>query len=438
MTHLQILEWGRVAVDPASGQPGFSRQQANRLLDAARAHPLGGTEGTRILSDHHRHLTARQVVGMLAGKGCSLEILPKLDGTDEVGEGETGEVARRTIRDRLIHMLDIAVGLDISSGAGAAMARQNETLLDVLIRLFADRLLAEARRGLPRQYNMREDDLPALRGRLDPGRQFTVNAVRPDRLACRFDELEADTPLLRIMKACVLSLLQHARALETQRKLAELRFMLADIPDVPRSMLPWDRVRIDRSNRRWRSLFAMARLFLRREWQATHRDGAAPEGITLLFAMNDLFEAYVAAQLRRALADTGAEVVVQGGLKYCLGDWVEGVACEGSVFQTRPDILIRRKDKPVVIVDTKWKQLATDPLDRKRGVSQADVYQMMAYARLYRSPDLTLIYPALPGAPAGERKRFGIAGGDESLRLVVLEIAQPDAEVRAELRRLFA
>jgi 5-methylcytosine-specific restriction enzyme subunit McrC len=89
---------------------------------------------------------------------------------------------------------------------------------------------------MPRHYVEREDDLRALRGRLDITRQFTVHAARPDRLACRFDSLENDTPLMRVMKACVVMLSRHARGLETQRLLAELRHALDGIADTPVSI----------------------------------------------------------------------------------------------------------------------------------------------------------------------------------------------------------
>ena len=54
---------------------------------------------------------------------------------------------------------------------------------------------------MPRRYVGHEDDLSALRGRLDVKRQFTVLAASPQRLACRFDELSTDIALNRIMKA---------------------------------------------------------------------------------------------------------------------------------------------------------------------------------------------------------------------------------------------
>lgn len=410
MTHRQTHEWGRVPV----GDGGFTRGEADFLLAAARRHPVGGVEGTEILCDHHRHLTARQAVGVVAARGCSLEILPKLD---PAAPDETAETVRR----RLMHMLDVALGLGLSIGEAAAMARRAESLLDIFIALFAERLLAEVRRGLPRQYRACEDDLPALRGRLDVVRQFTVHAVRPDRLACRFDELASDTALMRVMKACVLLAARHARTTATQRKLAELRFLLADVADVPPTLLRWGDVRIDRTSRRWKALLDLARLLLGGRWQQTHVEGGAAEGVSLLFPMNDLFERYVAVQLRRALTPLGLEVVAQGGLRCCLGEWREGAECRARVFRTKPDIIIRRGAEILAVIDTKWKRLAGDPLDTKAGVAQSDVYQLMAYARLYRCDRLMLLYPAEPGAGGGIVRRFGIAHGRERFDVARLE-----------------
>lgn len=417
MTHLTVLEWGRVEV----GDGGFARHQADALLAAARRHSLGGVDGTAILCDHHRFLRARQMVGVIAGRGCSLEILPKVDPA-AVSE----EMA--TVRARLIHMLDVALSLELSAGEAAAMAHRADSLLEILIALFANRLLAEVRRGLPRLYRTHEDDLRALRGRLDVVRQFTVHAVRPDRLACRFDALDADVPLMQVMKACVLLLARHARSADAQRKLAELRFLMADVRDLPLGALPWRQVQIDRSSRRWRALLDLARLLLGGRWQQTHAEARAPEGITLLFPMNELFERYVAAQLRRALAGTGLDLVAQGGFAYCLGPWNDIGPVVGDSHPTRPDMLVKAGDRVVAVLDTKWKHLA-------KGVSQTDVYQMMAYARLYSCPHLVLLYPALPGEVASDVDIRGIPPGRDRLSVATISLERRAAHIQASLRR---
>lgn len=338
-------------------------------------------------------------------------------------------------------MLDVALGLEINLGRAAVMARQDETLLDILIRAFADQLTNQVRRGLPRQYLRCEDDLPTLRGRLDVIRQFTTLAVRPDQLACQFDILSPDTALLQVMKACVTFLSRQARRVETVRRLAELRVALADVSDIQPHYLAWDKVAIDRSNRRWCSLLALARLFLRGDWQATHRanDRRNLAGVSLLFPMNELFEAYVAALLRRALAAQGYEVVSQGGLRYCLNEIAPDGTLGRPLFRTKPDCMVRRNGRTVLVIDTKWKRLTAVGSDPRRGVSQADVYQLMAYARLYDSARLMLLYPHHsdledPGALA--QHRINVAGADERLTIASVDVAADRLATIASLKAL--
>jgi 5-methylcytosine-specific restriction enzyme subunit McrC len=436
MTHISVLEWGSVPI----GNGGLTRAQADHLLAAARAHPSGGYEGTSILVDHHRWLRSRQVVGVLAAEDCSLEILPKIDefGAEEGAKKYIDGPA--ALRHRLVHMLDVALGLEIGIGNDAKMARQGETLLDILIRLFADKLVTEVRRGLPQNYIQCEEDLPKLRGRLDVARQFTALAVRPDRLACRFDALSVDTFLLQVMKACVLFLARYARRSETQRRLAELRLVLAEVQDVPRVLLPWDKVRFDRSNRHWGSLLALAKLFLRRQWQATHHDANrfGPEGATLLFPMNDLFESYVAVLLKRAVEPLGFEVTAQGGLRYCLEELDSDDLPRRALFRTRPDIIVRSGRQAVLILDTKWKHVVSDVVDAKRGVSESDVYQLMAYAQIYNCPRLLLVYPhhreLVGDSGVIARHRVRIDGCDERLTIASVELCAPKGEIVNALR----
>lgn len=426
MTHLSVREWGRVPV----GEGGFSRREADALLAAARAHPKAHKDATNILVDLHKKLAARQMVGVIAAEGCSLEILPKVDPAAGADEDSN------TVRSRLMRMLEVALGLDLSLGSASDLARQGETLLDVIIRVFADQLLAEVRRGLPRRYLAKQDDLAALRGSLDVARQFTVHAVRPDRLACRYDELDANTPLMRIMATAVVFLGDHARSIETQRRLSELRHAFADIRTCPLSRLPWRDVRIDRTNRRWQGLLELAALLLRRDWQAlSHEPGKA--GITLLFPMNDLFEAYVGAMLRRAFAGTGIKVFEQRGGKCCLRQHGDENQPERDLFQTRPDFILERGGETVAIIDTKWKRLA-EVTDGKGGISQGDVYQMMAYARLYRVRELMLLYPGVPSDRAGLQRAFGIAEGDERLSIATVDVSLGEDELTTCLRATIA
>lgn len=395
MIRRTVLEWCRLDYsDDVAREDCIPAWAADRVAAVAKASPLGGESGARILQ-HGRHaIRAQQVVGVIAAEGCALEILPKIDGLGEAG-----------IRRNLVRMLAVALDLDIDAGRLTELDWQSDDLLEILIRLFCDRLFAAVHRGLPRRYVAHEDDLPALRGRLDVMRQFTTLAASPQTLACRYDTLSADTALNRIMKAAVARLRRLSRAPENQRRLTELAFAFADVADVPVIALRWDQVVLDRTNARWRELVSLARLLLGDRFQTT--SGGRTQGFSLLFEMNLLFEEYVGRMLCRALAGSGLNVHLQGGRLHCLTeiDLDSGMAGVRR-FMTRPDIIVRRGSDPVAIIDTKWKRLAAAIDDPKQGVGQADVYQMMAYGRLYNCPRLMLLYPHNDGLGRTE----GVAG----------------------------
>lgn len=374
MIRRTVAEWGRLAY--GSGPEQIEEAAAVRLAAVARALPLAGTDGSGILSLGRKELKAGQMVGVLAAQGCALEILPKIGELDEGG-----------VRRQLVRMLAVTHDLDVSAGALSELDWQRDDLLEILIRLFARMLTEAVRRGMPRRYVGYEDDLPVLRGRLDPARQFTRLAASPQFLACRFDALSADIALNRIMKAAVLRLQSLARRAETRRTLTELAFAYADIREVPVEALRFDDVILDRTNARWRDLLALARLLLQGRFQTT--SGGASTGFSLLFPMNALFETYVARMLARVLRGSGQRVVAQGGLLYCLEDPESGT----RRFCTKPDILVKRDLETTLVIDTKWKRLAPIIDDPKQGVSQSDIYQMMAYGQIYCCTRLLLLYP---------------------------------------------
>lgn len=424
MQSYTFREWEQLTYGDGDGQ--IPEKSADKLASLAGRSLFAGRGGGGVL-EHGRHaLRARGIVGIIVTADCSLEILPKID----VGTTDSVEHENAAIRKQLIHMLGIALNLKLDLGAITELAWQRETLLEILIRVFCDKLIEAVRKGMPRRYVEQEDDLSALRGRLDVTRQFTRHVVNPSRLACRFDILSKDTWLNRIMKAAIVSLSKTSRSSGNQQRLRELVFVYSDIADVTPSALRWDDVVIDRTNRSWQELMSMARLFLEGRYQTT--TGGAGQGTALLFEMNMLFEKFVGRMMCRALAETDLTVSLQGGGLCCLS----AETTERRLFETRPDILIRRAGAVIHVIDTKWKRISSRMDDPKQGVAQSDVYQMMAYGQLYRAPRLTLLYPHHPGLGATEfvHARHRITGHKTVLETASLDVANSES-VLDRLRR---
>lgn len=100
MSHFTRHEWGEVRL----GDGVLTRDHAGVLHAAACAHPLAHRDGTNILVYRHDRFVARLMVGIVAARGCSLEILPKIDPASP-------DENTVTMRDRLVRMLDVALDL---------------------------------------------------------------------------------------------------------------------------------------------------------------------------------------------------------------------------------------------------------------------------------------------------------------------------------------
>ena len=422
MIRRTVREWERIGY--GTDETEIPQALADRVAAEARASAFAGSGGEGVLEHRRKGLRARGVVGVIATPGCQLEILPKIEGAGESG------VDHATLRERLIHMLAMALEIRIDARGVAQLGWQRDTILEVLIRVYCSRLADAVRHGIPQEYTEQEDDLPTLRGRLDVTRQFSTLAVSPQKLACRFGERSPDIALNQVMRATIGKLSRLAQAPDNQRALRELSFAYADISEIAPGALRWDLIVLDRTSTRWRELVALARLFLGDRHQQT-RAGAL-EGYALLFEMNVLFEEYVARLLARALSGTGLSVAAQGGRRNCL---FEG---ETGRFRTRPDVIVRHGNRIALIVDTKWKRI-TGIDDPKQGVSQADVYQLMAYGRVYECPDVVLLYPHHGGLPVEPiLRQYSIAkpGAQDGLFVATLDVTGSRRNHETALRRL--
>ena len=389
--------------------------------DAARLHALAERAGRRfvprtdVLTRTPSGLKACQVVGVLAPPGGpTLEILPKID------QQEDGAV-----RAALVRMLAVAWGVRVTDGELTAMDTQRRDLLEIIIRLFTRRLLTVVRRGLPRRYRQRQEDLHLLRGRLDVTRQVTRFVGRPDRFACRFEEWSEDTPLNRVLKAAVARLAGLTRSADTARRLAELAARLEFAGDTAAPLR--EPVRLDRTNTAFHDVYHLARRFLARQWQAT-ATGAA-QGFTLLFPMNELFEEFIGRSMFRAVPAPW-RVRLQHQRHYAID------SAAGSLFNLRPDIVVETPDG-AIILDTKWKR--PDFEDAKLGIASSDIYQMAVYGDAYRAKRVVLIYPWQADADCrpGIVRNWTIRGTGRPLAVSAVDVGRPD-EVVESLRLIMA
>jgi 5-methylcytosine-specific restriction enzyme subunit McrC len=370
---LSVTEYQRIRVgefDPSHDVLSVTSTQAEILTN------LKQTYGFEIFKYvNGKAISAQQYVGVHQLGSHTIEVLPKID------------AATSNIRRNLVAMLAETLELDISAGEIARVGQQSYGILEILVKLFCDKLFAQVHRGLVRRYEVREGNLSVLRGKLGVVEQVRMNGANPERLFCRYDEFLEDNPLNQVLKAAIRLLLKTSRELSNQRKLAELLLVFDEITDFSAHALPWTKIAFDRMSDRYKPCFKLAELFLKR--CPPDVTGGVVQGISLFFDMNVLFEEYIGRVAERAMRPDGFQVSLQGrngNQRHVAVD-----SLNKSAFGMRPDVIGRKSGEIAWILDTKWKTLSRE--EWRDGVSQADLYQMYAYASCYHCARVVLLYP---------------------------------------------
>ena len=328
-----------------------------------------------------RALVVTSFVGVIrAPDGYQIEVLPKV--AKAIGGGDV------EARQLLIEMLRCLGGFRHIQTQHAELMATKMPLLEVFIGEFLRSVEHLLKRGLRSSYQTVEDNLSALRGKLQIAAHLRRNICRRDRFYVAHDEFSSNRPENRLLVSALRSTLDWTSAQENQRLARELCFAFADIPSSAQPSSDFQRVQLDRGMAHYDEPLAWARLILDHESPLTGAaDHAAP---SLLFPMEAVFEAFVAKHLGRQLSGEfilRAQVRSLSLVRHQQQDW----------FRLKPDLLVQESKINRLVLDTKWKLLHESQAtgSSKYGIDQADFYQLFAYGHNYFSGggDLVLIYP---------------------------------------------
>ena len=342
----------------------------------------------------HRSIRLAQYCGIVGLGGRILEILPKVD--DRLPPEECRGV--------LLRLLRAAGAFPLFSHLEVGQRLQQATLLEVFITAFFDAVTAIVRAGLLRRYHEREEDLRLVRGRIVTNRQFAALANRPDLITCRYDDLSADNAWNRILKAGVLAVGPWISSEALARRCIELRVVFDEVDGSEVTLRSIDRLVFDRHGERYRAAIGWARWILSL-LSPSLRAGAqlAP---SLLFDTNLLFQSAIASRLRRRLRAHSPTTRVETQV---VGQHLAVVAhgSDRRAFALRPDIVLRTDGQVATICDTKWKHVG---ISRHHDLvpTEADMYQMHAYAAAFGCGELALIYPWHEGLSESRETSFDL------------------------------
>ncbi|MYG86964.1 MAG: hypothetical protein F4190_00360 [Acidimicrobiales bacterium] len=369
---LTLREWTRCQAELTSEQAEALRSAGRGGQRWLRVEKIADRSGDTGIDDCGIYqLTPRHFVGSFAVVGLSVIVRPKIK------------------LENLFLLLE--VGLPPAAWREEASDYANSAdLLPSLVSFFARTAETTVARGLFHHYRREEDDLLALRGRIDFARQFRRGGLLVPT-ACVWDDFTADVDENRCLLAGVRrSLMVPGVPAEDRRRLRRVAAALDGVAEIaPAAAL--DRIDLleaggfTRLNEHYRPALRLARLLLANlTLRDMHGDSAAS---AFMVDMNQLFEDFVTARLQVALRGR-LDVDAQRHLH---------LDEEGRIT-IRPDLLLRQQgtDVDAGVADIKYK-LAADASDEDGAEAagyHGDYYQLLAYATALDVRDGTLIYCA--------------------------------------------
>ncbi len=349
---------------------------------ALRLNEIGDAAWLRLTQRRgHRAVQVTSFVGVIrAPDGFQIEVFPKVG--KMVGGGNV------QARQLLIEMLRCLGGFHHIQTDSAKLATTRMPLLEVFMGEFLRTVECVVKRGLRSDYTSRQDNIFALRGKIQMAEHLRHNLCRQDRFFSAFDEFSNNRPENRLLHSALRQVLSWTASQAHQQLARELCFVFADVPTSEQPSLDFQRVRLDRSMGYYADALEWARLILQDESPPTGAGGhQAP---SLLFPMAAVFEAFVAKYLARQLAHP-LTLQTQANhfslVRHQNHDW----------FRLKPDLLVKESTVNCLVLDTKWKLIDGSKANStdKYGLNQVDFYQLHAYGQSYLNGlgDVVLIYP---------------------------------------------
>ena len=340
------------------GERGFKRSHFKRLLAWNEAN------GYKFFSAGPSSIKFSQYVGVIQVDDLVIEVLPKADGS---GDAKVWQQA-------LLEMLGLVHELPLTSTTESHLHKRRSSILDFFFGLYLEDVYGLVRRGLVKQYHLTTANQPVWKGRLHWPGHLRENLIRKERFHVVHQVYDRDH-LLHALPKRALSVIQDTTLDPVlQGKAKDLSSAFEQVDDRKLTATVISRIRLGRKTEPYSRAVRLAQMILLD--QAPDLTGGRSKLIGLMFDMNQLFERVVLKLMRRS-AKRYPELHISGQDKRTF--W------GGKTI--RPDIVIRRGEEVLRIIDTKWKV----PTNGKPG--DEDLKQMYVYNLQFGSVESMLLYP---------------------------------------------
>lgn len=252
---------------------------------------------------------------------------------------------------------------------------------EILIYLFSKYTRELLNSSIFQKYTEVNEELSFIKGRLDVNTYINTNLSRGKnhKVSCQFDSLQIDNDFNRGVKFVSKLLLSITKESQSRRFLSDILFILDEVKDVNISSSQIKRMTFNPMFSDFETIRDYCVLFLDNSVSFNYKNDL--KLFAFLLPMEYVFEDFVFGFIDKEIDLVNAKAQV--GSKHL---------DESKNFALKPDLYLSLPDKNI-IADTKYKIVYADKTDSKKGVSQTDLYQMLAYAVRFKVNEVVLFYP---------------------------------------------
>ncbi|WP_312076417.1 5-methylcytosine restriction system specificity protein McrC [Chryseobacterium sp.] len=315
----------------------------------------------------HNGVVFKQFVGVIKVDGLTIEILPKIDRYEpEENKSKWQKV--------LIEMLRVTRKLKIQQVGQAQVSRQSIHLLDIYFEWFLNEVQLLIHQGLIKQYYKQTGNVKALKGKLEFAGHLNKNLVHKERFYTTHQVYDKDHLIHQILGQA-LEIIEHiSKGTYLYSKCKTVQLDFPEVKDIRANESTFLKVPKSRKTAPYETALSIARLIILN--YAPNISSGSENMLALLFDMNSLWEEYVLVRLKEAAQGTGIEIYGQDSKSFWNG------------ITIRPDIVLKKNDEVILIIDTKWKNI-----DQSKP-STHDLRQMYVYNEYWKSKKALLLYPS--------------------------------------------
>lgn len=338
---------------------------------------LANSNFNKALSFSRKAIHPTSFVGVIRYKNIQFEILPKL-----LSKSESD---KKQILKNLLYMLSYTNKLDIKDNNLANLHASNNPFLETLIKIYAETLFSALKRFSPKNYINISDNINFFKGRLNISRNIRHNYANKAKFFCDFDEFSENNVLNQLFLYVTYNLNNVTKNTHNKKLLQCIINYYSDIDFVRFYPKDLSHITLTKNQSFFKTAFLLAKMFI--EHTAVDMSKNKFDNIALLWDMNSLFEEFVTEFLQRNKNEIGLyEVKPQYGRRL-----LKSKDNNKYYSNTFVDIyIVKQKGKPGIVLDTKYKIN-----DGEYGeLSNADVFQVTTYCRLWDSSNAVLLYPS--------------------------------------------